>query len=171
MDLFYFIRKYLPISDDLKTILGLFILYTLGLGSFILITKNISNQKYEKKKVSFKTIIICFLLQFTALLVLIIINLFINIFQKVEPVSIDSLSPYMLIILLIVAPVLKEFVFRHLFAKKILKYGEAFFILTSAICFSLLHGVSLGIPQIIYTFILGFIFIIFFLMIYLYTIF
>ena len=33
--------------------------------------------------------------------------------------------------------------------------GELFFMLVSSFCFAIVHGVSIGIPQIIYTFILG----------------
>ena len=57
--------------------------------------------------------------------------------------------------LLIFNPIIEEFVFRKLFADKLLKYGELFYILVSSFCFAIVHGVSLGIPQIVYTFILG----------------
>lgn len=51
--------------------------------------------------------------------------------------------------------IIEEFVFRKLFADKLLKYGELFYMIVSSFCFSIVHGVSLGVPQIIYTFILG----------------
>ena len=57
--------------------------------------------------------------------------------------------------LLLFNPVVEELVFRKLFARKLLKYGERFYILASSFCFAVVHGVSLGIPQIVYTFILG----------------
>ena len=61
----------------------------------------------------------------------------------------------MLFMLLIFNPIIEEIVFRKLFADKLLRYGERFYILVSSFCFAIVHGVSLGIPQIVYTFILG----------------
>ena len=67
----------------------------------------------------------------------------------------SATSLYMLFMLLIFNPIIEEIVFRKLFADKLLKYGEKFYILVSSFCFAIVHGVSLGIPQIVYTFILG----------------
>lgn len=39
--------------------------------------------------------------------------------------------------------------------EELLKHGELFYMLVSSFCFAIVHGVSLGIPQIVYTFILG----------------
>ena len=62
---------------------------------------------------------------------------------------------HLLVMLLIFNPIIEEIVFRKLFADKLLRYGEKFYILVSSFCFAIVHGVSLGIPQIFYTFILG----------------
>lgn len=148
-----FIKQHLPITDSIKTIIGLMILYALGLGLFAYITRNIPTWKYEKKKVSFKTIALCFLLQFTAILVLMVL---VNISGSNSTASdINATSLYMLFMLLIFNPVIEEIVFRKLFADKLLKYGEKFYIIVSSFCFAIVHGVSLGVPQIVYTFILG----------------
>ncbi|MDE6231967.1 MAG: hypothetical protein K2M60_01270 [Lachnospiraceae bacterium] len=48
----YFLEEYIPIADSLKSLLGLVVLYVIGLGVFVLITKKVSVQKYEKKKIS-----------------------------------------------------------------------------------------------------------------------
>lgn len=151
----FFIGKNLSISENLKLLIGSIILYTVGLSSFIYIAKDISEKDYKKGKLPFKTILTCFLLQFAALLIFTIINGLLISVTKKAPAARDNLSLYMLFSLMIFAPVLEEFVFRHLFAKKLLEYGDAFYILVSSFCFALLHGVSLGIPSIIYTFILG----------------
>ncbi len=151
-----FFSKHLPVSDSLKTILGLFLLYGIGLGLLLFITRKISVQSFEKKKLPFKTISLCFLLQFTAITVF---SMIMNILAAagVHPVSINgnATSLSMLFLLLIFNPVIEEIVFRKIVADKLLKYGEGFYMLVSSFCFAIVHGVSLGVPQIIYTFILG----------------
>ena len=59
-----FIKQYLPINNEWKTILGLVMLYVLGLGLFVRITHKIPIFLYEKKKISFQSILLCFLLYF-----------------------------------------------------------------------------------------------------------
>lgn len=148
-----FVKQHLAIADGVKTIIGLVILYVVGLGLFICITRKIPTCKYEKKKVSLKTIILCFLIQFTAIFVLtVLVN--ISGTNSTAP-DINATSLYMLFMLLIFNPIIEEVVFRKLFADKLLKYGDKFYILVSSFCFAIVHGVSLGIPQIVYTFILG----------------
>lgn len=148
-----FLKQYLVIADVVQTIIGLVILYVVGLRLFVCITRNILACKYEKKKASFKTIILCFLLQFTAILVF---TLLVNVSGSNTAASdINAASMYMLFMLLVFNPIIEEIVFRKLFADKLLKYGEKFYIFVSSFCFAIVHGVSLGIPQIIYTFILG----------------
>ncbi len=149
----YFIKGHLAIADSVKTIIGLVLLYVVGLGVFAYITRSIPACKYEKGTVSFKTVILCFLLQFTAIFVL---TMLVNVSGANGTASdINATSLYMLFMLLVFNPVIEEFIFRKLFADKLLKYGERFYILVSSFCFAIVHGVSLGIPQIVYTFILG----------------
>ncbi len=148
-----FIKEHLPIAHSVKTIIGLVLLYVVGLGAFTYVTQNISPCKYEKETVSHKTVILCFLLQFTAIFVLTVL---VNVSNANSTAShINATSLYMLFMLLVFNPVMEELVFRKLFADKLLKYGERFYILVSSFCFAIVHGVSLGIPQIVYTFILG----------------
>lgn len=110
----------------------------------------------EKGKVNGKTITLCFLLQFTALIIMSFLTNIINAISRQEiSTELDTLTPYMIFMLLIFNPIVEEFVFRKLFADKLLKYGELFYMLVSSFCFAIVHGVSLGIPQIVYTFILG----------------
>lgn len=151
-----FIQNSLNIQPIFKTIIGLVSLYGIGLLLFIKIISKISNTKFKKNKVNGKTMVLCFLLQFTAIIIMsIITNIVINISGLELSVDLNALTPYMLFMLLIFNPIIEEFVFRKLFADKLLKYGELFYILVSSFCFAIVHGVSLGIPQIIYTFILG----------------
>lgn len=151
-----FIKRYLPLSDSLKTTVGLGVLYVIGLGFFLCITHKIPACKYDKKKVPVKTVFLCFLLQFTSILVFtMLVNVSAALGLGSIPADSSALSGYMLFLLLLFNPVVEELVFRKLFARKLLKYGERFYILASSFCFAVVHGVSLGIPQIVYTFILG----------------
>ncbi len=147
-----FIQDNLNIQSMFKTIIGLVSLYGIGLMVFINIIKKIPNTKIEKGKLTVKAILLCFLLQFTALIFMSIIA---NISGQELSNEVNYLTPYMLFMLIIFNPLIEEFVFRKLFADKLLKYGELFYVLVSSFCFSIVHGVSQGIPQIIYAFILG----------------
>ena len=139
-----------------KTIIGLVSLYGIGLFLFVKTINKIPNTKIEKGKVNGKTITLCFLLQFTAIIIMsLITNIFSNISGQEMSTDLNTLTPYMIFMLLIFNPIIEEFVFRKLFADKLLKYGELFYMLVSSFCFAIVHGVSLGMPQIIYTFILG----------------
>lgn len=150
------LKQNLSVSDGMKTILGMVVLYGLGLGLFLFVTRNVSVHLYEKRKASPKMVLLCFLLQFTAILVLtVLVNISDAVFENSVSMDLNVTSGDMLFLLLIFNPVMEEFVFRKLLADKLLKYGERFYVLVSAFCFALVHGVSLGIPQIVYTFILG----------------
>ena len=152
-----FIKQHLSISDGLKTAIELALQYVVGLGALISITKNIPDEKYEKKKISSKVLLLCFLLQFTALMLNIVISTIISTAATpggVNPAEgLRPISPRMLFSLLVFNPIVEEFVFRYLFARKLLKHGERFYILVSSYCFAIGHGVSLGFPHIINTFV------------------
>lgn len=152
-------KPLLPFSEGVKRVVSLAVLYGVGLGLFVLITKNISKHPYAHKEtgeVSFKTVFLCFLLQCTAFMVLNVLAIATSIFGDNSSSTMTMpMTPSMLFILLVFNPVVEEFVFRHLFATRLLKYGERFYILASAYCFAILHGVSVGFVHIIYTFILG----------------
>lgn len=151
-----FIRNKLNLTSIQNTIIGIIVLYVIGLCLFKLIIKNIPNYKIEKGKISLKELILCFLLQFSSILVMSVLTVILSKITGNEiGGEIDALTPLMLFQLLIFNPIIEEYVFRKLFADKLLKHGELLFMLTSSFCFSIVHGVSLGIPQILYTFILG----------------
>lgn len=151
-----FIRNKLNLTSIQNTIIGIIVLYVIGLCLFKLIIKNIPNYKIEKGKISLKELVIYFLLQFSSILVMSVLTVILSKITGNEiGGEIDALTPLMLFQLLIFNPIIEEYVFRKLFADKLLKHGELLFMLTSSFCFSIVHGVSLGIPQILYTFILG----------------
>ncbi len=153
------IRPQLLLSDGIKGMMGLAVLYGAGLGLFALNTKKISTKPYayqEKKRITFKTLVRSFLLQCTAFMILNVLAIVTSIFGG-ESSSTEMLpmTSSMLFMLLVFNPIVEEFVFRHLFAGKLLQYGQRFYILASAFCFALVHGVSVDFGHIIYTFILG----------------
>lgn len=153
------LRPHLPFSEGVKGVAGLVVLYGAGLGLFVLITKNVPQEPYarkEKDKVSIQTLLLCFLLQCTAFMFLNLLTAVISIFgDRSSSIDTTPMSSSMLFMLLVFNPVVEEFVFRHLFASRLLKHGERFYILASAYCFAILHEVSVGFTHIIYIFILG----------------
>lgn len=151
-----FLREHIPLSEGMRLLFGLACLYVLGLGAFVCMTKGVQVPCRERKKIPPKTFCLCFLLQFTALLVMVVfVNLLTAFGIGTAQEGIDTLSPRMLFLLLVFNPFMEELVFRKMFADRLLRYGEGFYVLASAFCFAIVHGVSLGIAQILYTFILG----------------
>lgn len=153
----YFLQDRLDLQAGVEKVLGLVSLYGVGLGLFLLMIKGIPGGKLgERRKLPGKQLILCFLLQFSAIMIMsVLVNILSAFGIEVSTTEINAVSPYMLFMLLVFNPITEEFVFRKLFAEKLLKYGERFYVLASAFCFAIVHGVSLGIPQVLYTFILG----------------
>ncbi len=150
------LKKYIGMEGSVSTLIGLVCLYGIGLGLMGRMVKGVPGQRIEKKKMSLPMVLLVFLLQFTAIMVMSVITMILTVPGLNEAaVEIEATSPYMLFMLLVFNPVLEEFVFRKLFADKLLRHGEWFYVFTSAFCFAIVHGVSLGVPQIVYTFILG----------------
>ena len=132
-----FIRNKLNLTSIQNTIIGIIVLYVIGLCLFKLIIKNIPNYKIEKGKISLKELVLCFLLQFSSILVMSVLTVILSKITGNEiGGEIDALTPLMLFQLLIFNPIIEEYVFRKLFADKLLKHGELLFMLTSSFCFS-----------------------------------
>ena len=155
----YVLRPHLPLVKLATGIIGLVLLYGVGTGLFFWITKDVDKQSYarkEKGKVSVKTVLLCLLLHCTAFMVMNVLTATGVVLGYEGPSTDDmAMTNSMVFMLLVFNPILEEYVFRHLFATRLLKYGERFYILASAYCFAILHGVSMGPIHIIYTFILG----------------
>lgn len=151
-----FLRERIPASEGMRLLFGLVCLYGLGLGAFVCMTKGVQVPCHERKKIPPKMFCLCFLLQFTALMAMVVCVNILTVFGiGTAQEEIDTLSPRMLFLLLVFNPVMEEFVFRKMFADRLLRYGEGVYILASAFCFAIVHGVSLGVAQVLYTFILG----------------
>lgn len=106
------------------TIVGLAALYGIGLGVFYFVIHKIPTQKREKKKIAPQTVLLCFLLQFTATLTVVLLTVILTAlgFNSATP-QINPTTPYMLFMLLIFNPIMEEFVFRKLFADKLLQHS------------------------------------------------
>jgi len=151
-----FLQDHLDMQPMVKKGIGLISLYGIGFYLFMTIIRKIPDTKLKKGKVSGKTVLLCFLLQFTALMIMsLLTNVLSAISKKAIATDLNTLTPYMVFLLVIFNPIAEEFVFRKVFANKLLQYGELFYMLVSSFCFAIVHGVSQGMPQIIYTFILG----------------
>lgn len=151
-----FLRGRLPVSEGVQSLLGLFCLYGPGLGAFVCMTRGTRVQRREKKKLPAKTMFMCVLLQFSAILIMVVfVNVLAVLGGGIPQEGIGALSPGMLFLLLVFNPVMEEAVFRRMFADRLLWHGEGFYMLASSLCFAVVHGVSLGVPQVVYTFILG----------------
>ena len=150
------VREHLPISTELKTLIGLFCLYGIGLGVYCYMIRRIPGQKLTEGKLSGKALTLCFLLQFSAIMILsVLTNLLTSLGILGRSTTMNTTSLYSLFILLVFNPIVEELVFRKIMADKLLQYGELFYMVASSFCFAIVHGVSLGVPQIVYTFILG----------------
>lgn len=152
------IKSYYSFTQDSSIILAIVLLYIIGIPILLKITNKIPNTKIHKKSINPKLFIILFTLQFTAFF---LVSISSNIIQGLLGTNIEinnnlnSITPLMIIHLLIISPIVEEYIFRKLFADKLLKYGELFYILTSSFCFSLVHLVPIGFSHVLYTFILG----------------
>lgn len=150
------LRDFLPIPAGAKTLIGLLCLYGVGLGVYLSILRKMPSRKPVRGKVSGKTLVLCFLLQFTAIMILSVVTNILSALGLADmSTTMDTTSLYSLFMLLIFNPIVEELVFRKIMADKLLRYGELFYMVVSSFCFAIVHGVSLGIPQILYTFILG----------------
>ena len=145
-------------ADWLKALVPTAVLYGLGLPLLLLIFgKSSPRAAALKSSLSAKQFLSLLSLQYTAFLFLIILSVTgIAIFGmptgEQPAFGLDAAS---LFILIIFNPIVEEYVFRKLIADKVRPYGDKLFIFISAFCFSLVHGVALGLPQVVYTFVLG----------------
>ena len=151
-----FIQPILQVQEIVITIITHVILYGVGLLLFLLIIRpKREAASLQKHKLSAGHFMLCFILQFTATMILTGLGVVSALFTDLEPVDMNALDPVMLFLLLIFNPIVEEFVFRKLFADVLRPHGDRLFIFVSAFCFSIVHGVALGLPQVAYTFILG----------------
>lgn len=151
-----FISKNLPFETNIKSNIGIAVLYILGLALFLLTTKDLSKSKTQAKTISLQFFVRSFLLQFTSLLIMMVFSSIIyTLFNISVEDQTESLSPTFLFHILILFPIVEELVFRKFIGDILLEYGESLYILTSAILFTIIHFPIQGPVTLIYTFLLG----------------
>lgn len=144
-------------SPATEKLIGLICLYGIGLCLFLLIAKPVLHAAdMPRSGLPFKGILFCILLQFSALMVFSLLNIVLSATGIVSAApDMNSTTPSILFLLLVFNPVMEELVFRKLLGHILLPHGKGFFIPASAFCFAIVHGVALGLPQVVYTFLLG----------------
>lgn len=150
-----FLSERISLLPSIQPLFRLFVLYGVGLALFLWIIRGIPSTKPTQKALQLPQILLCFLLQFSALLLVALINMLGHLTGTSASTQMQSVSPMNIVLLLLLAPLLEEFVFRKILADKLLIYGEGLFILASSFFFAVIHGFPLGISQMIYTFCLG----------------
>lgn len=149
-----FLSPFLNLSPLREQVVGMFLLYGLGLLLFVRIAGCSFRFRMERRHVTLSAVIPAYLLEFSALVV---VSLLLNLLRALgfRTPSPPDYTPGMLFLLLLFAPVVEELVFRHLVASVLFRHGERFYILASAISFAIVHSVATGLAQVVYTFILG----------------
>ena len=149
-----FLSPFLNLSPFWEQVVGMLLLYGLGLLLFVRIARCSLRFKMKRRPIALSSVARAYLLEFSALL---IVSLILNLSKALgakAPIPPDY-TPGRLFLLLLFAPVVEEIVFRHLTASVLLKHGERFYILASAVSFAIVHSVATGLAQVVYTFILG----------------
>ena len=149
-----FLSPFLNLSPLREQVVGMFLLYGLGLLLFVRIAGCSFRFRMERRHVTLSAVIPAYLLEFSALVV---VSLLLNLSRALgfRTPSPPDYTPGMLFLLLLFAPVVEEVVFRHLMASVLFRHGERFYVLASAISFAIVHSVATGLAQVVYTFILG----------------
>lgn len=150
-----FLSERISLLPSIQPLFRLFVLYGVGLALFLWVIRGIPSTKPTQKPLQLPQILLCFLLQFSALLLIALINMLGHLTGSPASTQMQPVNLMSIVLLLLLAPLLEEFVFRKILADRLLIYGEGLFILASSFFFAVIHGFPLGIPQMIYTFCLG----------------
>ncbi|HHX61890.1 MAG TPA: CPBP family intramembrane metalloprotease [Epulopiscium sp.] len=140
--------------------------YAVGIPIFFLMTKKISSgPKGEKKKMSFKEIVVMFIISMAAVYIFNILGNVINTIIgliKGSPVKnpllglLDGANFFATLLFVgILSPIAEEIVFRGIMLDKLRIYGDKIAICFTALAFGLFHG---NLSQFFYAFALGLLF-------------
>ncbi|MDI9469921.1 MAG: type II CAAX endopeptidase family protein [Bacillota bacterium] len=168
----FFLAALLPIPLELVKLISLVLLYGVGYALFLAISAQRRSSRLspvrQSGRLSGRELFLCITLQFMALAIFLILNIVKTslsglLGEQLPAEASLSMTPLDIISLFLLAPVMEELVFRRAFAEALLPYGERFYLFSSAFCFAILHAVSFarrgapldGLPQLVYTFLLG----------------
>lgn len=134
--------------------------YTLGLGFFYIIVRNMEKKEIDKQGISATDMVKAFVIQSGfSFFIFFIINLILTICRLKKPglatEDISSNIIFYIVLLLIFNPILEEFLYRKLVLERLLVVGEKLAIFLCAALFALPHLFSMGFPSMVYTFVLG----------------
>lgn len=134
--------------------------YLIGLPLFLAITFKMPKEECKtQKSIKFSILIKYFIIQSgLGMLGFFMANIIITltIGSITQEMDIKSNWIFYLVLLLIFNPIMEELVFRKFVLERLRIHGDRFAMLTSAILFALPH-MSVGFPQAIYAFILGYV--------------
>ncbi len=145
-----------------RCISSMLVPYAIALPIFLFIIKKMSIKKIERKDFSTKHLAMAFVIQSGyGFPVCVIGNIICTIlgFGTGSGMATELQNNFWFyaFILLIFNPIFEELLFRKYVLERLLPHGETFAIILSAIMFALPHSISQGIPQMFYTFILGYV--------------
>ena len=147
---------------NLISVIGSVCNYILPLPIFLYLMKKLEKQEINSNKLTIKKFIVYIAISLTLMWIGNLIGLTIteilgNLIQSeiANPIveTIDSSSIYTnLLLMVIMAPIFEEIIFRKLLIDRTIKYGKGVSILLSALIFGLFHG---NLNQFFYAFIIG----------------
>ena len=136
-------------------------MYFLALPVFALVMRKIPSEKLSENKISVGKLIMWFLISYFIMFagnIIGIVSSFIFSGGKAEnyinELAMDT-NPIKVVVMVILAPIVEEFMFRKLMLDRIAKYGEKMAIFFTALAFGLLHQ---NLFQFFYAFGIGLIF-------------
>lgn len=137
-------------------------MYLVGMPALIALVKRVPAETVEKKKMKWwqfaLAAIMCFGLMYASNLVGTVISTVIGLLKgsAVQNTLLDVVSSislfFMILYLVICAPVMEEYVFRKLIVERTVKYGQGVAVVMSGLMFGLFHG---NLNQFAYAFTLG----------------
>ena len=149
-------------SDPYFLILtNLVCIYVIAFPIFLLTTLGMKGTIRYKSKISFKEFfgyfLVCQAFVTVGSIASNVVNSILGIFRLSSTGSVDEIvtnSPVWLTILVVViiGPVVEEFIFRKILMDKLGVYGDRLAIIVSSLCFGLIHG---NVGQLFYAFIIG----------------
>ncbi len=162
----YFIDPFLAgkVPEVLQMVLSSMVIpYGVALPIFFFLVRKMKVQRLEEsseKKLPVSSFIRIGIIQSgVSMFVMFVVNImWLALGNEMTGVVFEQVSNYLIfyiVLLLIFNPIMEEILFRKLVLERLRPLGDRSVIIVCAIFFALPHVISLGIPQMFYTFVLG----------------
>lgn len=149
-------------NTDSRLVLSSIIVYMFTLPLIYLLARNIPEKVPERRTIKWQQFFVLFLIGYALIFVSNIIGNIATVFigiakgsqvnnRLIEYVS-DGNVWTMLVVMVIIAPVMEELIFRKVLVDRVLKYGEGMAVALSGLMFGLFHG---NLNQFAYAVVLG----------------